>query len=75
MPNISASIECDGSHIVVGLPLTSHTGKIRVKRKEDRFAFGREVATRQNAIIEGSYQNQRQLWVLKYESKRKTFFI
>jgi hypothetical protein len=65
MPNISASIECDGSHIVVGLPLTSHTGKIRVKRKEDRFAFGREVATRQSAIDERCYIE----WQIGYDNR------
>lgn len=64
MPNVPALVRCDGSHIIIGLPLTNPTGKIRVKKKDSKFDFGRPIATRQSAVDEKCYIE----WQIGYDN-------
>lgn len=64
MANVPALVRCDGSHIIIGLPLTNPTGKMRVKKKDSKFDFGRPFATRQSTIDEKCYIE----WQIGYDN-------
>lgn len=64
MPNIPALVRSEQTHILVGLPLTNPTGKIRVKRKGDKFDFGHPIATRQSVMDDNCYIE----WQIGYDN-------
>lgn len=64
MPNIGATIQFKNGEIVLGLPITTPTGKIRVKRKEDKFDFGAPVASKQTVLDENCYIE----WQIGYDN-------
>ncbi len=66
MPNISSKITFDHSGFInIELPITSPTGKIRVKEKNDSYEFGVPLATRQKNISHNSYIE----WQIGYDSE------
>ena len=54
MPNYPSIISLMNGKIEVGLPLTSPTGKIRTKNRDDRL-FGNPMASRQNNFTDSCY--------------------
>ncbi|MFC1514484.1 R.Pab1 family restriction endonuclease [Candidatus Omnitrophota bacterium] len=64
MPNISSKIDYNSDHIRISLPITSPTGKIRVKRREGKYDVGFPFATRQNALDAHCYVE----WQIGYDT-------
>ncbi len=66
MPNIPAKISFDQKGFInIELPITSPTGKIRVKEKTDTYEFGMPLATRQKDISSTSYIE----WQIGYDNE------
>jgi len=63
--NIPATISRIDDRLVIKLPLTSPTGKIRVKRKCESSNFGTPVATRQSCFAKNDYVE----WQISYATK------
>ena len=66
MPNLDAEIKFDQQKGVlqVLLPLTTPTGKIRVKRRKNTGEFGKPIATTQTPLTEADYIE----WQITYDT-------
>ena len=60
--NIPAKIEVGKGKLIVKLPLTNHTGKIRVKRRGKTSNYGIPIATRREVFKEIDYVE----WQISY---------
>jgi hypothetical protein len=68
MPNIPARITVGQDNLLVGLPLTNPTGKIRVKRRAGEHDFGQPFSARQNPIDANCYIE----WQIGYDNEKST---
>lgn len=66
--NISAEISTENKKLIVKLPLTNPTGKIRVKRKDKESNYGLPKATRQEDFTNDDYVE----WQISYATKNPT---
>ncbi|MBU1298424.1 MAG: hypothetical protein KKF20_04495 [Bacteroidetes bacterium] len=64
MPNKPAIIKYENDYIKIGLSITNPTGKIRVKKKENRLEFGEPVSTRKYLLDESCYIE----WQIGYDN-------
>lgn len=67
MPNKPALLTLKDNYVNLGLSITSPTGKIRVKKKENRLEFGEPVSTRKSLLDENCYIE----WQIGYDNPDK----
>jgi hypothetical protein len=65
MPNIPAEVVIQNNKLILGLPITTPTGKVRVKRKKSVFDFGTPVSTRQENLSEDCFIE----WQIGYDTR------
>ncbi len=64
--NVPAKIYAENKKIIVKLPLTSPTGKIRIKRREKSSNYGIPIATRRKPFRENDYVE----WQISYATEQ-----
>jgi len=63
--NIPAEILVKNNQLIIKLPLTNPTGKIRVKRREQNLNYGHPIATKRESFRENDYVE----WQISYATE------